>query len=147
MKKKIALDVLLLIALLILINRESLNEVFHEPIAVTLFFLIVVHFIMHFKWMKYTAKNLTSKKQPWLTKIMFLLVIVQILVFAFMFFSGLNISENLFPNLLQGNERFWREIHETLPNIIIALIAIHIALQWKILWNFGKSLTKKKSST
>ena len=141
---KLAVDVLMTIALLVLSGYQFWGEATHEWAGIGIFILFIAHHILNLKWHKnifkgkYTALRMTILC---IDLLVFLAMIVQM-------YSGIVISRYVFDFLpINGGLAFARKLHILGTYWGFILMSLHIGLHWNmVIGIMKKTLHTKKAS-
>ena len=139
-------DILLFIGFVVDMNYHFTGLLIHEWLGVALIVSVVVHLLLHWKWITATVKRFFSK----MAGIQRLKMGVDILLFldvVLLMMTGLLISKEVMPALglsVSTTSRFWRVMHTTSADWMIYLIGVHLALNWKWVVNVFKKLFRIK---
>lgn len=141
---KLAVDVLMTIALLVLSGYQFWGEATHEWAGIGIFILFIAHHILNLKWHKnifkgkYTALRMTILC---IDLLVFLAMIVQM-------YSSIVISRYVFDFLpINGGLAFARKLHILGAYWGFILMSLHIGLHWNmVIGIMKKTLHTKKAS-
>lgn len=128
MKKKILIDVIMTIFLVLLMKISFLNIQLHELIGILTFILFIVHKLFNLKTIKQTItkwKRISTK-----IKVGFILDIIIFMNFIVLFISSTIISNYIFQFLNIKDNLFWSDIHHFFAYTILILISIHIGFHF-----------------
>jgi hypothetical protein len=135
------IDVILLIVLLLSYEHHATGIILHEWFGIAIATILIVHILFHWKWISCMIMNFFRENAKG-QRLKFALNILIFTGFTTIIFSGLMISKSILPSL--GIERtqshFWRWLHFLSVDIMIWLIAIHIALSWSWIIRTFKTL-------
>ena len=128
---------------------------FHNWASVALLVVVLIHIILHWNWIVETTKRIRSHLQRSVSKVLEVYgsVIALLILFVFDCLSGLVIwlvlprGERDFYNMRHGSGRVflglqrnvWVDLHAWVAVLIIAIIIVHLILNWN--WVVG--VTKK----
>lgn len=129
MKLKIAIDLLMTIALLFLMPYELVGRAAHEWIGTGMFFLFVLHHLLNKKW---TAHLFKGKY----TKVRILQTVLAALIFVGMIGSmgsGILLSEYVFVKIkIRGVANAARNVHMICAYWGFILMSLHLGLHWNL---------------
>jgi cytochrome b len=133
MKTKVNLlvDALIFLGFFAAFEPRMTGENIHEWLGIAFFITMLVHLILHWKWVISTSTRFFGKMALGIR----ISYIVDFLIFAAFLtvnLSGLLISRSALQTLgIQlpsgGN---WRQVHSLFADITVYLVAIHFALHW-----------------
>lgn len=138
MKNKMYLAIILACLLAFNAPGPFMNTTIHEIIGLALAVFLIGHIVLNFKWIKHFTTNLFHAKTKTETRITYVLNIILLIAFIGLIFTGISISESLFPDLLSFDRHTMRELHETFRFLVLGLVVIHLFLQRKLILNFIK---------
>jgi hypothetical protein len=142
---KIALDVLMAVVFILLMDAKVISMAFHEIAGLAIGGVFLIHKLLNWKWIKNVTRHIFGRQVTAETRIRY---IIDVLLFAGVYMiiiSGALMSEYVFPNSAGGGD--WKAIHTTLSYICIPLIGIHAGLHVKWMKNaFRKMLKITKDS-
>ncbi|MCL6586852.1 MAG: DUF4405 domain-containing protein [Anoxybacillus sp.] len=145
---KIALDLLLAITFVLLMNPRVFNGLpFHEMAGTVIGVAILVHIGLNYRWVIHTTKKIFSSELPKKTRLSFALNILLLVSMAAVIVSGILISRVLFPNVALEGNHFVREIHDLSANTTLALVGLHLGLHWQWITGVSKKVFKAKDGT
>ena len=139
-KSNLILDLGMFSIFLVVANPHLTGGTVHEWLALSLAGTVLVHILVHWKWVVNIAKDF-FKKLWHQSRLNFA---VNTLFFAMMLgslISGLMISKSVIPALgIQLTvDRSLRMIHSLFSNASMAVLAIHLVLHWKwVTTNIGR---------
>lgn len=126
---KLAVDVLMTLALLVLMGYQFWGGTAHEWIGAAMFILFIAHHVLNMHW----HKNLFKGKY---TAFRILTLCVDLLVFAAMLaqmYSGIVMSRYVFKFLpIAGGMMFARRIHILGAYWGFLLMGLHLGLHWNM---------------
>ena len=130
MKTNLGIDLVILLLFLVGFEPALTGGVVHEWLNLVLAAGVVVHLVMHWGWIRTSLRPDVAKLSR-VSKVNLVLNIASFAVIVAMILSGLMISRYVLGTgtpVPRGST--WRELHETLGNLLFALIAFHFALHW-----------------
>lgn len=143
MKKKIIIDIVMFIMMVLLMYLSFTGVAIHEIIGIGVFILFFIHKALNFKWIKAITKNIINgnviNKTIKLRYVLDILLLIDILLITI---SGVFISQVLFINLFSISFN-WSDFHHFFSTFGFLLILIHILLHYKEI----SIMFKKKLST
>lgn len=144
--KKIILDVLTTIIMILLMNNNFTGVKRHEVLGIAIVLLFVIHKYFNWSWIKNITLNLFNKKTPTKTKIMYFLDILLLMLLLLNTLSGILISQNLFTYLNARNIKIWSNLHHLFAYGFLVVIGIHLGLHWQYVMNIFKKIFKIKKT-
>lgn len=141
MKKKIILDMIMLVLFIVMNGYHLVSDNVHEYLGMVLLVLFIIHQWLNMEWYKKLLKGR-------LTYIKGLFIVINaLLMFAFLLsmISGLSISEYLFVSLPMSLSSFMRKVHLVATAWTYILIALHTGLHLQMFKNIIAKKVKKKN--
>lgn len=136
---KIAIDILMTLALMFLMGYQLWGDVAHEWVGAGMFLLFIVHHILNFNWHKNLFKNKYTAKRV-------AVLCIDILVFAdmlMMMFSGIVMSRHVFAFLpINGGLVLARRLHIIGSYWGILLMSLHLGMHVKMFAGIIKKRVK-----
>lgn len=141
---KLAVDVLMTIALLVLSGYQFWGEATHEWAGIGIFILFIAHHILNLKW----HKNIFKGKYTALRMTILCIDLLVLLAMLAQMYSGIVISRYVFDFLpINGGLAFARKLHILGAYWGFILMGLHIGLHWNIVIGImKKTLHTKKAS-
>lgn len=129
-KMKIAVDILMTLALLLLMPYEMIGEAAHEWIGIVMFLLFITHHVLNRKW---TGNLLKGRYTP-LREVQAILVILILIDMLGSMISGIILSRHVFSFLnIRGLSMVARTVHMTCAYWGFVLMSLHLGIHWGIL--------------
>jgi hypothetical protein len=132
-------DFILLLAFGIVFSLDFTGEEWHEWLGLAFGLALLVHLTLHWDWVVRTARRiLTTTGRRRFTFIVNLLLCFDLVLCVG---SGILISRYALPSLginFFATSDSWTNIHEKSADVAIALIAIHVAIDWRWVVNVTK---------
>lgn len=135
MKKKIIVDILMFILMLLEFSRGYIAPIWHEIFGILLVVLIILHLILNKIYFKNLAKGDYSTKRI----IMLIINIVFFLTFFLSIIFGILSSQELFKFLNLGNLGI-QNLHKIFSYISLISLGLHLGINFNAM--FGK-ISKK----
>jgi len=132
MKFKIAVNLCLLIAFALSAVPQATGIAWHEWVSLLLLAPLLLHLLADWNWIVRVSSQI-SARLPGQTRFNliwnWLLFFNTVIVTA----SGLLISEAALPvfRIPLQPDAFWRLLHNSLSNLLVAMLGVHIAMHWK----------------
>lgn len=140
---KIAVDILMTLALLFLLGYQFWPDATHEWVGTGMFLLFILHHILNGNWYctifkgKYTPPRILQ-------------LVIDLLVFLAMvglMASGVILSNHVFDFLnIRGGMGFARLLHMAASYWGFVLMALHLGLHWGMLLGIARNTLKLRSS-
>ena len=141
-KAKIAVDVLMTLALLFLMPYELIGEAVHEWIGAGMFLLFILHHILNRKW----TGNLTKGRYKPLRIIQTILVMLILICILGSMASGIILSRHVFAFLkIRGMSAPARVIHMTCAYWGFVLMSLHLGIHWGMMMGMAGKIFPKPS--
>lgn len=137
--KKLVLDLILLILMILLYQKNIISMSFHEIGGLVLFALFIIHLLFNGKWIKSITKRLFDKSVPIKTRISYILNVLLVICWSLVIISGIFISKVVFHFSISGP---WKIVHFSCAAFALILIGIHIGLHWNLIYNSCKKPLK-----
>ena len=137
--KKLGLDLVLLILMILLYQKNIISMSFHEIGGLVLFGLFIIHLLFNRKWIKSITKRLFDKSIPIKTRISYILNVLLVICWCLVIISGIFISKVVFHFSVGGP---WKLVHFSCAAFALILIGIHIGLHWNLISNSCKKPLK-----
>jgi hypothetical protein len=138
---KLILDITIFLVLLLSLDRRLTGKPLHEwlPIAGTA--AIILHILMSWKWITGVTHRLFARgslKQ----KISYILNWLLFIDFVLAMWSGIRVSRLALPSLgihLAAASSGWHWLHSQSADLLLFILALHLALNWGWVANLVKS--------
>lgn len=140
--KKIILDILTTIIIILLMDNDIIKLPLHEILGVAILFLFIIHKYFNWTWIKNITLNLFNKQTPTKTKIMYWLDLLLLILLILNVLSGIFISQKLFTYFNAKNISLWSNLHHFFAYSFLVVIAIHLGLHWQYIMNVFKKIFK-----
>jgi cytochrome b len=131
-KTDLLVDASIFTAFLIAMDPRSSGIAVHEWLGIAFGAAIIVHLLLHWKWIFSTTRRLFSRaaRQARLNYFLNTLLFIDITLVVF---TGLMISRVALPSLgiYLGGNFLWRGLHSLTANLSLVLISVHVALHWR----------------
>ena len=135
-------DILLFLGFLLDMNYHFTGGTIHEWLGIALAVSVIVHLLLHWKWIAATVKRILGK----MVLAQRLKTIVNILIFidvVMVMMTGILISKDVVRTLglnFANNNHFWKTLHALSADWMIYLLGVHLALSWKWIVNMFKKV-------
>lgn len=141
-KVKIAVDISMTIALLLLMAYEMVGQAAHEWIGIGMLLLFILHHILNGKW----SKNLLKGKYTSVRLMQTLLVICVLLSMLGSTISGVILSRHALSFLpIHSGRAFARTLHMISSYWGFVFMSLHLGFHWSMMMGMAGKLVKKPS--
>lgn len=139
---KIAVDIAMTVALLLLMTYELIGQAAHEWIGIGMFVLFVTHHILNGKW----SKNLLKGKYTALRIMQTVLVTLVLLSMFGSMISGVILSRHALSFLpISSGRAFARSLHMIAAYWGFVFMSLHLGFHWSMMMSMAGKLVKKQS--
>lgn len=140
---KLATDIVMTAALLLLMTYELIGQAVHEWIGVTLFVLFILHHVLNGHW----CRSLLKGKYTAVRVLQTVLVVLVLLSMLGSMFSGVILSRHVFSFIsIRGWRSFARNLHMISAYWGFVFMALHLGFHWKMIMGMAKKLAKHESA-
>lgn len=141
-KVKIAIDVGMTIALLLLMAYELIGQAVHEWIGVSMFVLFILHHVLNGKW----TQSLMKGKYTALRSVQTGLVLLILISMLGSMFSGIILSRHVLADItIRGLRSFARNLHMLSAYWGFVLMSLHLGFHWSMMMGMAGKFVKKTS--
>ncbi|MBJ2135182.1 DUF4405 domain-containing protein [Paraglaciecola chathamensis] len=145
-KTRYVMDTLLLVSFMIVSAPQATGVPGHEWLSLLLIVPFAVHLLLHWDWIKQSAKRFSKKitaKERFSLVWNYLLYLMMLLATV----SGFLVSVALLPtlNIELHIQDFWSKIHHDSATLIMPMIGVHLALHWSWIVNLTKRMRAKRA--
>jgi len=131
-KTNLLVDTAIFIAILVAMEPRFSGIAIHEWLSLSLAATIVLHLLLHWKWIIAVAGRFFQKLWH-ASRLKFLVDTLLFVDFVAVMLSGIMISRVVLPalglSIGQANMQ-WRSLHSLSADISILLVGLHFALNW-----------------
>ena len=126
------LDIILLIAFWFIVEPELTGIAVHEWFSLALGLVIVVHLVLHWKWIVALTKKFL-KKLFHSSRLQYVLNLFLLIAFGLIFWSGLMESHSIlrFFGLRASSNPIWERLHSQASDLMWLVVGLHLVLDWK----------------
>ncbi|MCA9995511.1 MAG: cytochrome b/b6 domain-containing protein [Anaerolineales bacterium] len=126
------LDIFLFFAFIIDMNTHFTGIPIHEWLGIGFGIALIYHLMLHWQWITAVTQRL-FKKLPAQQRFRYLIDLLLFINMVIVIVTGLWISEVAMAQLgLQAQQGFmWRRLHHSSSELVIFLVGLHLALDWK----------------
>jgi hypothetical protein len=130
-KLNLILDIVILLVFLVDFEPALTGLIWHEWLGMLLIVLFMVHMLLHWRWVVETSKRI-FRKLARQAKINFILNLALLTAMVLLIGSGVMISHAVLPffGLRLSATPFWRWLHTFSADLVVWIVALHIALHW-----------------
>jgi hypothetical protein len=133
-------DVVLFVAFAIAYAKDFTGLSLHEWFGIAFGVAVLFHFSLHWEWAVRTTKHMLStsgrRRVVWLVNLVLLVDLMLCIG------SGILITNwRMFGTTFNGSQ-FWSNLHGTTAGVAIALVGIHIGLDWRWITNAIRRIAK-----
>ena len=130
MKKKIIIDILLFIFLILEFSRNYLEPVYHEIFGIILIILVIIHLLLN----KNYLKNIPKGRYNLSRTIMLIINSVFFITFILSLIFGILSSQYLLTFLNQ-NSFIIIKLHKTCSYLSLIFMSLHLGLNFNLIFN------------
>jgi len=131
-KKNLLVDTSIFLAILVAMEPRFSGIAIHEWLSLSLAAAIVVHLLLHWKWIVGVGGRFFQKL--WHTsRLKFVVDSLLFVDFIAVVMSGIMISRSVVPTLglsIGQTNIEWRMLHSLSTSAVILLVGLHVALNW-----------------
>lgn len=136
---KIALDVLMTLALLFLMGYQFWGHAPHEWVGTGMFVFFIIHHLLNGSW----HKNLLHGKYTPMRLLMLCIDTLVLIAMLLQMYSGIVMSSHVFSFLgIEGGMMLARRLHILGAYWGFALMSLHLGLHWSMLMGMAKKRVK-----
>ena len=138
---KYVLDIALAVGFMLMYDKMAIGINLHEllGLGIGIGIGVIIHLILNYKWIIGISKKLFSNKLNNRTRVIYIINLLLVVCMVLIMVGGIFISKTIFTNIHSQNQGLWKGIHIAVSNVDLALIGIHIGLNF----NWIKGMTKK----
>jgi hypothetical protein len=123
---RLAFDLLLLVAMVLLYNKRAFGIAYHEITGLALFALFTVHLLINRRWISAITARLAGGTITARTAFSYAISLGALIAFVLIGISGIAISHVVFD--INSTWPVWKIMHKTGAAIALILIGIHVGL-------------------
>lgn len=140
---KLAVDMGMTAALLLLMAYELIGQKAHEWIGVGMFVLFVLHHILNSNW----SRNLLKGKYAPFRVVQTILVVLVLAAMIGSMVSGVMLSRHVFSFLpIKGGRSFARRLHMISAYWGFVFMSLHLGFHWRMMMGMAGKLWKQPSA-
>jgi hypothetical protein len=130
-KTNLLIDLSILVAFLIAFEPAITGIEIHEWLGLAFFFTLLIHLILHWRWVVNTTVRLFTKMSL-RNRINYMVDFVIFISFIALNLSGLMISKFVLQKLgiILPHGGTWKQIHALAADVTVYLVSLHFALHW-----------------
>jgi len=136
MRTNLLLDIGVFVGFLFAYEPRATGIAAHEWLGMAVGVVLIMHLLLHWEWITGVTRRFFGKL-PGRDRLNYALNMVLFAAFTAVLFSGLIQSESILPmvGLQPAGGGFWHWLHAFAADLVLWLVAVHIALHWK--WLVG----------
>lgn len=139
---RLAVDIGMTAALLLLMAYERIGQATHEWIGIGMFVLFIFHHILNGSW----SRNIMRGKYNPMRIVQTVIVILVLCAMAGSMISGVILSRHALSFLpIKSGRSFARKLHMVSAYWGFVLMSIHLGLHWSMMTGIAKKLIPKPS--
>ena len=143
MMLKLAVDIAMTAALLLLMAYELIGQAAHEWIGIGMFALFIVHHILNSNWIRNILKGRYHPVRMMQTG----LVLLILCAMAGLMISGSILSRHALSFLpIKGGRSFARNLHMISAYWGFVLMSVHLGFHWSMILGMAKKLISRPSA-
>ncbi len=148
LKTRVLLDVALLVAYVAISAPQSTGVAFHEWFIVAFVPIFIAHIVLDWTWVRSVFRR-SGKQRSGDVRFNRAFDIVLFVAMIVAIYSGFLVSEVMLPSLgfHPESSTFWFTVHDSVSNLLILLIGIHLAMHWPWITKQAKRFTRQESTT
>lgn len=140
---KVAVDIGMTIALLLLMTYELIGQKEHEWIGIGMFVLFILHHFLNYKW----SRNLLKGKYTVFRILQTLLVVLILATMIGSMVSGTILSRHVLTFVpIKGGRMSARKLHMISAYWGFILMSLHLGFHWSMMMGMARKLIKKPSA-
>lgn len=140
---RLALDVLMMLALVLLYKAKVLTLMYHEVMGIGILLVFLLHCIFNRGWIAANTKKLFDPKLLARTKFSYWISVALVLSFLIIVISGVFISKILFRGMFDGMDMsIFRTLHYFFSAVSLILVGIHLGIYWPMVKGFVRKHCK-----
>ena len=134
--RNLIVDLAIVAGFLVSLQPHFTGMTIHEWLGVSLSGAFMFHILLHWRWLYVTVGRFFGKLARQ-ARINFILNLALLIDFTLITLSGILISEEVVPFLgfTGSHDMTWKMLHKTFSEWAIWIVALHIALHWKWVFN------------
>lgn len=138
-------DAVLLVTFTLAYSLRFTGLATHEWLGIGLGAALLVHLTLHWDWVTRTTRKLLRRggreRFIWLVSLLLLVSMTLCIM------SGILISQVALPELgiTMPASPFWRDVHGTTATLVLILVPVHVALDWRWIAGVARRLAARRS--
>lgn len=131
-KLNLLVDIVILIVFLVDYDPGITGLTLHEWIGIPLALIGMLHLLLHWKWVVETTRRVWGRI-VFQARLNYILNIALLIAMVLVIGSGFMISRQVLPFFGLSGVRggFWAWLHFTSADVVLWIVALHIALHWQ----------------
>lgn len=140
-KLRLAVDITMFVLTFFLMNVNLISPLWHEIFGIIISFLIIIHLILNFKWIKNIPKNIRKVKNK--TRVLYTVDILTFFSYLITIVIGILISTSIF-NFPTSYNPYLMLTHHITGRLSLSLMLLHLGFHLnKIINKLTKNETTK----
>jgi hypothetical protein len=130
--RNLLVDTTIFVGFLLATDPRATGQTIHEWLGVAFGAAIIVHLLLHWKWIVNVVRRFFSKL-PGQVRLNSILNTLLFITVTLIIFSGIMISKVVLSTfgLTGQHDGIWRIVHTTATNVALIIVGLHVALHWK----------------
>lgn len=133
---KLSLDVVLLLVLALMYQKQVLTLAFHEIGGLCLFALFALHTLLNHKWIAAIGARLFDRTLSTRLRLCYWVDVFLVASFICVAVSGVLISKTIFSF---GGSMVWKALHYSSAAVALLLTGVHLGLHWRLIFGWLQS--------
>lgn len=131
-KVNLLVDIVILIVFLVDYDPGITGLFLHEWIGIPLVIIGMLHLLLHWKWVVQTTRRVWGRI-VFQARLNYILNVALLVAMVLVLGSGFMISREVLPFFGLSGVRggFWTWLHFTSADLVLWIVALHIALHWQ----------------
>ena len=144
-RPRLVVDLVLSVGFVVLMSVPFTGLALHEWIGIGVMAFVLVHLLSQWDWTMATSRRVLATLTGRL-RFTYVLNWALFVAVTLVMVSGLAISESALPRLgiVVPRAPYWRLIHTLSANAILALVGIHVGLNWRWVTNSVRELVGRR---
>ena len=141
------LDLALLVAFVLDYSFQFTGLSVHEWIGLGFGLALLAHLTLHWDWVLRTTRRVVGRL-PGRERLRWAVDLGLLLVMTLCVASGALISRSAVPALgyRPAGGSFWTGLHTTTADVTVALVGVHVALNWKWIVTVGRRIVRRRTA-
>lgn len=144
---KYVLDVVLSVGFMLMYDKMAIGIKLHELLGLGIGVGVIIHLILNYKWIIAISKKIFSTKLNNRTRVLYIINMLLVVCMILIMVGGIFISKTILTNINSPNKGIFKAIHIAASNVALALIGIHVGINFNWVRGMTKKIFKIKEST